>query len=103
MKPFQNKLALSWSIKNDEKNVCGVLYRVSGMLSGKYRRDTSLSTLSDSRVAWASMTKNALQAYPRYEQFNNEKTWALIDMLEALGKKYGKNGIFHANSYDMVF
>ena len=61
-------------------------------MSGKIRRETALSSLDpNARVGWASQEKGrANQAFPNYDQFANEKTWKLLDLMESIGKKHGE-------------
>ena len=61
-----------------------------GWLSGKLRRDTVSSLDPNSRLAWVSQAAGrASQAYPGSDQFANEKTWMLLDLMEAIGNKHG--------------
>ncbi|ELU02102.1 hypothetical protein CAPTEDRAFT_176514 [Capitella teleta] len=61
-----------------------------GWLSGKIRRDTVLDP--SSRVGWTSAEKGrANEAYAGYEEFANEKTWKLLDLMESIGKKHDKS------------
>ncbi|ELT99608.1 hypothetical protein CAPTEDRAFT_20923 [Capitella teleta] len=64
-----------------------------GWLSGKIRRETTSSSLDPkSRIGWASEAAGrANQAAPSYDQFANEKTWKLLDLMESIGQKHGKS------------
>ena len=63
---------------------------LSGILSGKYQRNSSPPDMPEGRVTWATRTGQSNEAYPAIEGFNNEKTWTLLDTMDAIARSHGK-------------
>lgn len=62
----------------------------SGWLSGKIKRQGQLE--EGSRMAWSSSKDGRPnQAFPTFEEFDNENTWKLLDLMEKIAKNNGKN------------
>ena len=56
-----------------------------GYLSGKIDRNSS-GAPEGSRI---HATINPVQSHPTFEQFNNERTWAIIDTCREIGSRHG--------------
>ena len=66
-------------------------FHCSGMLTGKFSRDTVPNDPSSSRVAWVEEDpkKRAVQSQPSYSQYaDDDKYWALIDVMKEIAKKH---------------
>ena len=67
------------------------VFHYRGWLSGKYKRNQE-GFEEGSRVGWTSQdTKRVMQSHPNYDQFNQEKTWKLLEKIGNIGKQHGRD------------
>ena len=70
-----------------------------GLLSGKFTKETVSKPPEGSRLAVVKENpKLKSQAGPLLDDFDNDRTWALLDAMKAIGEK---TGMMHL--YDMLF
>ncbi|XP_013393821.1 uncharacterized protein LOC106161418 isoform X1 [Lingula anatina] len=64
-----------------------------GWLSGKFKRGMGAGGASSSRIGWVSEKagERILQSAPSWDQYDNDKTWTLLEAMERIGKEHGKS------------
>jgi hypothetical protein len=71
-------------------NVCFFLH-FRGVLTGKYKRGEKLDPVSGRIAHIAKDETKAMQSAPAWSKYaNNESYWNLLDVMEQVGKRFGK-------------